>query len=299
MPDLLSVLVTIALFILFPIFIFYLLVRAIRTPGTRWWGIVILLTLLICYCTTFTAILGLIAGGVDTGAAALEQNYCGQFVEALKQTETLPDALARMDAAAASDDYRLKAPEATYRFRYVWLLGGCFLFAGANLMMFGKNRKRRHAADCIVMILAALFAFLTGIWQIAWANGYAVQANTSRHMLTEWHRNIPLDSIRAPNAEIAAKLAERSIRNLHILKNFFLELADGKNAPGTPDGNGKAVADGPGVAIIGGADGPAKIVVGPGPGTEQADAAQEATPAETAIPSVPMPAAEEQPAGAN
>ena len=35
-----------ALFIVFPAFIFYLFVRAVRNPGTRWWGIVTLLAIL-------------------------------------------------------------------------------------------------------------------------------------------------------------------------------------------------------------------------------------------------------------
>lgn len=313
MSNLLSVFVTFALFILFPMFIFYMLVRALRTPGTRWWGIVILIVILTCYCTTFTAIIGLIAGGGATGAAELERNYCAEFGETLTRTESLPDAIARMDAVAATENYRIKASDRTLRFRYVWLLGGCFLFAGANLMMFGKGRReRRNPSDCIVMIIAALFVFLTGIWQISWGNGYAFQASTTARMLPEWHDGIPLDAIREPNAKIAAKLSESRIRNLHILRNFFLELAAGKNAAGQPQGNEADAAPAaaspetenpagtlpaapaetggtPSVAIIGGADGPTAIFLGSG---ADAGKGKEAAPAAT-------PAEPEKPTGAS
>ena len=236
MSNLLSVFVLFAVLVIFPVFIFYLLVRAVRDKGTRWWGIVILLSILTCYCTTMVGIAGLVVGGNATGSAALENRYCETFREALAQTETLPDAFARMDEISAGDDYRIREPEKNLRFRYVWLLGGCFLFAGANLMMFGPGRReKRHPADCIVMVLAALVVFLTGIWQIAWGNGYAFQATAYRRMLTQWHENLPPDAIHETNAEIAAKLAEdANVNSLNKLRLKFLVLS-GENAaaPGT------------------------------------------------------------------
>ena len=236
MSNLLSVFVLFAVLVIFPVFIFYLLVRAVRDKGTRWWGIVILLSILTCYCTTMVGIAGLVVGGNATGSAALENRYCGAFREALAQTETLPDAFARMDEISAGDDYRIREPEKNLRFRYVWLLGGCFLFAGANLMMFGPGRReKRHPADCIVLVLAALVVFLTGIWQIAWGNGYAFQATAYRRMLTQWHENLPPDAIHETNAEIAAKLAEdANVNSLNKLRLKFLVLS-GENAaaPGT------------------------------------------------------------------
>ena len=227
MSNLLSVFVLFAVLVIFPVFIFYLLVRAVRDKGTRWWGIVILLSILTCYCTTMVGIAGLVVGGNATGSAALENRYCGAFREALAQTETLPDAFARMDEISAGDDYRIREPEKNLRFRYVWLLGGCFLFAGANLMMFGPGRReKRHPADCIVMVLAALVVFLTGIWQIAWGNGYAFQATAYRRMLTQWHENLPPDAIHETNAEIAAKLAEdANVNSLNKLRLNFLVLS--------------------------------------------------------------------------
>ena len=71
MPKILPVLVTLAVLVIFPAFIFYLLIRAVRDPKTRWWGIVILLAILTCYCTTMVGIAGLIVGGNSTGSAAL------------------------------------------------------------------------------------------------------------------------------------------------------------------------------------------------------------------------------------
>jgi len=236
MTNLLSVFVLFAVLVIFPVFIFYLFIRAVRDPGTRWWGIVILLAILTCYCTTMVGVAGLVIGGNATGSAALENRYCGAFREALAQTETLPGAFARMDEVSAGDDYRIREPDKNLRFRYVWLLGGCFLFAGANLMMFGPGRReRRHPADCIVMVLAALVVFLTGIWQIAWGNGYAFQATAYRRMLTQWHENLPLNAIHETNAEIAAKLAEdANVNSLNKLRLKFLVLS-GENAaaPGT------------------------------------------------------------------
>ena len=197
-----------ALFIVFPAFIFYLFVRAVRNPGTRWWGIVTLLAILTCYCTTWAGIIGFILGSDATGSGKLETRYCEEFPNALRQTETLPDAFARMDVFSAGDDFQIREPDKNLRFRYVWLLGGCFLFAGANLMMFGPGRReKRHPADCIMMILAALVVFLTGVWQIAWGNGYAYEASVFHRFLTGWHKSLPLDEIRASNAEIAAWLS--------------------------------------------------------------------------------------------
>ncbi len=261
MSNLIAILVVLALLVFFPAFLFILLVRAIRISGMRWWGIVILLSLLTCYCTTMTAVIGLIVGGNATGSAALERRYCGEFREGLTRTETLPAALERMDAAAASDEYQIHEPDKNLRFRYVWLLGGCFLFAGANLMMFAPGRReRRHPADCIVMIVAALVVFLTGIWQIAWGNGYAFQAASYRRFLTGWHEGIQLDAIRATNLEIAAQLTERGVKNLNELRRMFRELS-GEKMPGVPTESGKAGVDGSGVAIIGGADGPTAVFI--------------------------------------
>jgi hypothetical protein len=240
MPKILPVFVTFAVLIIFPVFIFYLLVRAVRDRGTRWWGIVTLLAILTCYCTTLAGIAGLLVGGNATGSAVLEQRYCEAFVETLKQTETLSEAIARMDAAATTDEYQIHEPDKNLRFRYVWLLGGCFLFAGANLMMFGPGRReKRHPADCIMMILAALVVFLTGIWQIAWGNGYAYQASAYRRMLTQWHENIPLDAIHETNAEIAAKLADDDGANsLNSLRRMF-RILSGELVP-LPSGTEKA-----------------------------------------------------------
>ena len=216
-----------ALFIVFPAFIFYLFVRAVRNPGTRWWGIVTLLAILTCYCTTWAGIIGFILGSDATGSGKLETRYCEEFPNALRQTETLPDAFARMDVFSAGDDFQIREPEKNLRFRYVWLLGGCFLFAGANLMMFGPGRReKRHPADCIMMTVAALVVFLTGIWQIAWGNGYAFQATAYRRMLTQWHENLPPDAIHETNAEIAAKLAEdANVNSLNKLRLKFLVLS--------------------------------------------------------------------------
>ena len=267
----LPVLVTVAVLVIFPAFIFYLFVRAVRDPATRWWGIVILLALLTCYCTTMVGVAGLIVGGNATGSTALEQRYCGEFREVLEQTETLPEAFARMDGAAASEEYMVPEPEKDLRFRYVWLLGGCFLFAGANLMMFGPGRReKRHPADCIFMTVAALVVFLTGIWQIAWGNGYAFQARAYRGVLTTWHEKINLDGIHETNAEIAAKIDDDGVKGLNGLWRLFLELS-GEKPRGIPAGNRKqsevdAPSDaetqtGSGVAIIGGADGPTAVFI--------------------------------------
>ena len=85
MTKILPVFVVFAILVIFPVFIFYLLVRAIRGQ-VRWWGIVILLAILTCYCTTIVGIAGMIVGSNATGSAALERHYCEQFCEALKQT---------------------------------------------------------------------------------------------------------------------------------------------------------------------------------------------------------------------
>ena len=261
MSNLIAILVVLALLVFFRAFLFILLVRAIRIQGMRWWGIVILLSLLTCYCTTMTAVAGLIVGSNATGSAALERRYCEQFCEILKQTETLPAALERMDAATAEDVYQIREPDKNLRFRYVWLLGGCFLFAGANLMMFAPGRReRRHPADCIVMIVAALVVFLTGVWQIAWGNGYAYQAASYRRFLTGWREGIQLDAIRASNPEIAAQLAGRGVKNLNELRRMFRELS-GEKMPGVPTESGKAGVDGSGIAIIGGAAGPTAVFI--------------------------------------
>ena len=288
MSNLIAILVVLALLVIFPAFLFIMLVRAVRDQGTRWWGIVILLSLLTCYCTTVTAIAGLIAGGNATESAALERRYCEQFREALTQTETLPEAIARMDAAAASDAYQIREPDINLRFRYVWLLGGCFLFAGANFMMFAPGRReKRHPTDCMVMIVSALVVFLTGVWQIAWGNGYAFQTSSYRRMLTGWHEKIDLDAIRSSNLEIAPKLGADEVKTLNGLRFAFLELSgeippgqpnkkrggaeqpDGAEAPGgAAPGNAESSgaekpgsAEGAGIAIIGGADGPTKVFI--------------------------------------
>ena len=279
MSKMIPVFVTLAVPILFLVLIFYLLVRAIRTPGTRWWGIVILLAILTCYCTTMVGVAGMIVGSNATGSAALERHYCEQFCEALKQTETLPEAIACMDAAAATDEYQIHEPDKNLRFRYVWLLGGCFLFAGANLMMFGPGRReKRHPADCIMMILAALVVFLTGIWQIAWGNGYAFQASAYHGLLTGWHKSIPPDAALAPNAWLASWLsgevkAER-VRLPNLSKRICAISAELEGTSGLPElpeqdetekpEKEAAPADagtGPGIAIIGGADGPTAVFI--------------------------------------
>lgn len=279
MTKILPVFVTFAVLIIFPVFIFYLLVRAIRGQ-VRWWGIVILLAILTCYCTTLVGVAGLLIGGNATGSLKLERRYCEAFVETLKQTETLPEAIMRMDAAAATDEYQIREPDKNLRFRYVWLLGGCFLFAGANLMMFGPGRReKRHPADCIMMILAALVVFLTGVWQIAWGNGYAYQASAYRRRLTEWHKTIPPDAALASNAGLAAWLtvevkAER-VRLRDLSKRICaisaeLEGSSGMPEPPEPDETEKTedeavpadAGTGPGVAIIGGADGPTAVFIG-------------------------------------
>jgi len=299
MTNLISVFVVLAVLLAFPLLLFWMLVRAVREPRTRWWGIIILLSLLTCYCTTIVGFAGLVVGGNATGSAEMEQRYCEQFREALTQTETLPEVIARMDAAAASDEYRVREPDRTYRFRFVWLLAGCFLFAGANLMMFAPGRREhRHPTDCMVMIVSALVIFLTGIWQIAWGNGYSFQAGAYHRVLTGWHDKINFDAIQATNAEIAAKLAEDGVRGLNGLWSAFLELS-GEKAPAQP--NGKRGAEKPGdaaeksvdpeapgdgeeksgnaekpgvgaeksvapassgIAIIGGADGPTAVFIG-------------------------------------
>jgi len=275
--DFLPVLATLAVLALFPALIFWMLVRAVRDQGTRWWGIIILLSILTCYCTVFTGAAGLVTGGNATGTAAMEQRYCGEFRDILTQTETLPEALARMDAAGANDEYQVKEPDKDLRFRFVWLLGGCFLFAGANLMMFAPGRReRRHPTDCMVMIVAALVVFLTGIWQVAWGNGYAYQAASYRRTLAGWHEKINLDAVHETNAEIAAKLADDKVKNLNGLWRTFLELS-GETVPGMqfktekPDATAPAdagheeEAEAPGtasgIAIIGGADGPTAVFV--------------------------------------
>lgn len=251
MTKILPVFVTFAVLIIFPVFIFCLLVRAVRDRGTRWWGIVTLLAILTCYCTTLVGIAGMLVGSNATGSLKLEQRYCEQFCETLKQTATLPDAIARMDELSAGEDFQIREPDKNLRFRYVWLLGGCFLFAGANLMMFGPGRReKRHPADCIMMILAALVVFLTGIWQIAWGNGYAYEASVFHRFLTGWHKSIPLDEIRASNAEIAAWLSgdgrvngidelSMRIRLLsaepdHLMRAGETEKPEEKSAPAGP-----------------------------------------------------------------
>lgn len=279
MDKILPVFGLLAVLVIFPVFIFYLLVRAIRAQ-VRWWGIVILLSILTCYCTTMVGVAGLIVGGNATGSAALERRYCEQFCEALAQTETLPEAVARMDAAAATDEYQIREPDKNLRFRYVWLLGGCFLFAGANLMMFGPGRReKRHPADCVVMIVAALVVFLTGIWQIAWGNGYAAQARLYRRTLTEWHKTIPPDAVLASNAELAPWLSRevevkrvglRTLSRRICALSAELKGSSGlPQSPPEPDETEKpeeeaAPADAGtnhGIAIIGGADGPTAVFI--------------------------------------
>ena len=282
MTKILPVFVTFAVLIIFPVFIFYLLVRAVRDRGTRWWGIVTLLAILTCYCTTLVGIAGMLVGSNATGSLKLEQRYCEQFCETLKQTATLSEAIARMDAAA-TDEYQIREPDKNLRFRYVWLLGGCFLFAGANLMMFGPGRReKRHPADCIMMILAALVVFLTGIWQIAWGNGYAAEASLYHNTLAGWHKSFPpdeMDRIPVSNARIAAWLSlpgpsgKPEVRRLHELFMWLSALSAEPEGPWglpklpEPDETEQpedeaAPADagtGPGVAIIGGADGPTAV----------------------------------------
>ena len=280
MNQILPVFVTLAVLAIFPVFIFYLLVRAIRNQGTRWWGIVILLGILTCYCTTLAGIGGLIVGGNATGSVALEHRYCEAFREALAQTETLPEAIARMDAASTSDEYLIPEPDKNLRFRYVWLLGGCFLFAGANLMLFGPGRReKRHPADCIMMILASLVVFLTGIWQIAWGNGYAYQASAYSRLLTEWHKTIPPDAALASNAKLAGRLfgEVKAYRvGLSTLSKrlcaISAELEGSSSLPELPEPDETekteeeaTPADAgtkPGIAIIGGADGPTAVFIG-------------------------------------
>ena len=250
----LAVFATLAVLIIFPIFIFWMLVRAVRDTGTRWWGIIILLSILTCYCTTFAGGIGLVSGGGATGTAAMEQRYCEQFREALTQTETLPEALTRMDEAAATDEYQVREPDKNLRFRFVWLLGGCFLFAGANLMMFAPGRReRRHPTDCMFMIVAALIVFLTGIWQIAWGNGYAYQAGAYRRMLTDWHKTINLDAVHEPNAEIAAKLADGKTKSLNGLWALFRGLS-GEKDPYSPRREQDAANSGGGANSSAGSD---------------------------------------------
>ena len=283
MGSIIGIFVVIAMVTIFPAFLFYLFIRAIRIPGTRWWGIVILLALLTAYLTCVVGIAGLIVGGNATGSAALEQNYCKEFVATLAKTDTVRQAVADMDAAVSSgEEYLVKEPEKNLRFRYVWLLGGCFLFAGANLLMFGPGRReRRNPADCIVAVIAALVVFLTGIWQVAWGNGYGYQAAAFRKMLTLWHEKIDLDAIHATNAEIAAKLTEDDVKGLNGLWRAFLELS-GKEVPGQPE---KEKTEQPekekpagGIAIIGGADGPTAVFVS----THLGDKTPAATPASKA-----------------
>ena len=279
MSNIIAVAVTIALFVIFPVFLFIMLVRAVRIPGTRWWGIVILLSLLTCYCTTMVAIAGMIVGGNATGSAALEQRYCEQFCEALTQMETLPEAIARMDAAAAADEYQIREPEKNLRFRYEWLLGGCFLIAGANFMMFAPGRReKRHPTDCMVMIVAALVVFLTGIWQIAWGNGYAFQSSSYHRMLIGWHKTIPPDAALASNAELAPRLSREvevkrvGLRTLSSrICALSAELEGASDLPKLPEPDETEkpkeaapanAGTGPGIAIIGGADGPTAVFIG-------------------------------------
>ena len=280
MEYIVSALMGLALFIVFPAFIFYLFVRAVRNPGTRWWGIVILLAILTCYCTTWAGIIGFILGSDATGSGKLETRYCEEFPKALRQTETLPDAFTRMDEFSAGDDFQIREPDKNLRFRYVWLLGGCFLFAGANLMMFGPGRReKRHPADCIMMTVAALVVFLTGIWQIAWGNGYAAQARLYRRTLTEWHKTIPPDAVLASNAELAPWLSRevevkrvglRTLsRRICALSTELEGSSDLPQPPPEPDETENpeeeaAPADAgtnPGIAIIGGADGPTAVFI--------------------------------------
>jgi hypothetical protein len=304
MSKFIAVSVTLAVLLIFPVFIFYLLVRAIRGQ-VRWWGIAILLAILTCYCTTMVGVAGLVIGSNATGSAALEQRYCEQFCEALKQTETLPEAIADMDAAAAADEYQIREPEKNLRFRYVWLLGGCFLFAGANFMMFAPGRReKRHPTDCMVMIVAALVVFLTGVWQIAWGNGYAIQASAYRRMLTEWHKTIPPDAALASNAKLAWKLFGEVKANrvrLHALSTRICaisaelegssslpelpepdetETPDEQTAPTDADAGTPPIGTGSGIAIIGGADGPTAVFIGSELLKKQAGAPAESADAE-------------------
>ena len=281
MSYLIPVFVVLALLVLFPSFIFLMLVRAVRDQGTRWWGIVILLSILTCYCTTLVAVVGLIVGGNATGSTKLERRYCEQFREVLTQTDTLPEAIARMDVLAASDEYQIREPDRSLRFRYVWILGGCFLFAGANLMMFAPGRReKRHPADCIVMIVAALVVFLTGVWQIAWGNGYAAEASLYLNTLAGWHKSLPPDELPVSNARIAAWLSPeppiQPPKRLHELLGWigglYIEPEGPRGLPKLPpeDETEKPEEEaapandgtGPGIAIIGGADGPTAVFIG-------------------------------------
>ena len=62
MGNILGIFVVIAMVTIFPAFLFYLFIRAIRVPGTRWWGIVILLALLTAY---LTCVVGSFPSGVQ------------------------------------------------------------------------------------------------------------------------------------------------------------------------------------------------------------------------------------------
>ena len=282
MGSIIGIFVVIAMVTIFPALLFYLFIRAIRVPGTKWWGIVILLSLLTVYLTCAVGVVGLIVGGNATGSTAMEQQYCRQFLDTLAKTETVRAAVAEMDSTvSAGEEYLVKEPAKNLRFRYVWLLGGCFLFAGANLLMFGPGRREhRHPSDCIVAVLAALVVFLTGIWQIAWGSGYAYQAAAFRKMLTEWHAKIDLNAIKATNAEIAAKLTEDGVMGLNGLWREFLELS-GEKTPWQPEKKNNQN----GIAIIGGADGPTEVFLSTELAKKQlggghAEAAAEAGPAE-------------------
>ena len=90
MSSFIAIFMVLALLLAFPIFLFWMLVRAVREPGTRWWGIIILLSLLTCYCTTMVGFIGLVVGGNATGSAEMEQRYCEQFREALARTQGVP-----------------------------------------------------------------------------------------------------------------------------------------------------------------------------------------------------------------
>ena len=112
MGNILGIFVVIAMVTIFPAFLFYLFIRAIRVPGTRWWGIVILLALLTAYLTCVVGIAGLIVGGNATGSAAMEQMYCREFVATLAKTDTVRQAVADMDATvSAAEEYLVKEPE--------------------------------------------------------------------------------------------------------------------------------------------------------------------------------------------
>ena len=112
MGSILGIFVVIAMVTIFPAFLFYLFIRAIRIPGTRWWGIVTLLALLTAYLTCVVGIAGMIAGGNATGSAAMEQRYCKEFVATLAKTDTVRQAVADMDATVSSgEEYQVKEPE--------------------------------------------------------------------------------------------------------------------------------------------------------------------------------------------